>query len=157
MNRTLKLAFGAVLGAMLIAPAFAQENFPDVPENHWVFQALLNMKNEGILVGYPDGLFRGGRPASRYELAGAINAAYQKLKGMIGGLQSQIDAIKDGMKPGANQADIDALKAQLDDLKQQLAGMSKWGDDIANLKRMASTFEKDLAGLGVDVEAMKKD
>src|SRR6185436_10320508 len=113
MNRTLKLAFGAVLGAMLIAPAFAQENFPDVPENHWVFQALLNMKNEGILVGYPDGLFRGGRPASRYELAGAINAAYQKLKGMIAGLQTQIDAM-------GNQSDIDQIKRELAELKSQL-------------------------------------
>jgi hypothetical protein len=150
MNKTLKLAFGAVLGAMLVMPSLAQDQFPDVPENHWVYQALLNMKNEGILVGYPDGLFRGGRPASRYELAGAINAAYQKLKGMIGGLQSQIDAIKE-------MGDLAAIRRELDALKSQLAAMGKYGDDIAALQRMASTFEKDLAALGVDVEAMKKD
>jgi hypothetical protein len=159
MNRTLKLAFGALLGTMLIMPSLAQDgNFPDVPENHWVFQALLNMKNEGILVGYPDELFRGARPATRYELAGAINAAYQKLKGMIGGLQNQIDAIKGmGGAEGVSKADFDAMKAELDKLKQDLASMSRWGDDIANLKKMVATFEKDLAGLGVDVEAMKKD
>jgi hypothetical protein len=150
MNKTLKLAFGAVLGTMLVIPALAQDQFPDVPENHWVYDALLNMKNEGILVGYPDGRYRGGRAATRYELAGAINAAYQKLKGMISGLSSRIDSMQ-GM------GDLDAIKAELASLKSQLAGMSRYGDDIAALQRMASTFEKDLAGLGVDVEAMKKD
>ncbi|MBA3725836.1 MAG: S-layer homology domain-containing protein [Armatimonadetes bacterium] len=155
MNKTLKLAFGALLGSMLVMPALAQgEQFPDVPENHWVYKALLDMKNEGVLVGYPDGLFRGGRPASRYELAGAINTAYQKLKGMIGGLQDQIDAIKAGMGGGQ---DVEALRRELDALKAQVAAMGRYGDDIAALQRMASTFEKDLAALGVDVEAMKKD
>jgi len=157
MNRTLKLAFGALLGSMLIIPALAQENFPDIPENHWVFQALLNMKQEGILVGYPDGLFRGQRPASRYELAGAINAAYQKLKGMMGGLQSQIDALKEAGPGGISKAELDALRADLERLKSDMDAMRKYGDDIAALQRMATQFEKDLAGLGVDVEAMKKD
>ena len=36
-------------------------------------------------------------------------------------------------------------------------GDAGWGDDIANLKRMAATFEKELASMGVDIEAMKKD
>jgi hypothetical protein len=157
MNKTLKLAFGALLGAAMVVPAFAQsgEQFPDVPENHWVYQALLNMKNEGILVGYPDGMFRGGRPASRYELAGAINAAYQKLRGMIMGLQEQIDAIK-GM-PGGNPDEMAALRRELDALKAQVAAMSRYGDDIDALKRMTATFERDLAAMGVDVEAMKRD
>jgi len=156
MNKTLKLAFGALLGAAMVVPAFAQgEQFPDVPENHWVYQALLDMKNEGILVGYPDGMFRGGRPASRYELAGAINAAFQKLKGMIGGLQSQIDALKN--MPGGNAEEMAALRRELDALKQQVAAMSRYGDDIDALKRMTATFERDLAAMGVDVEAMKRD
>jgi hypothetical protein len=34
--------------------------------------------------------------------------------------------------------------------------MKASADDIAALKRMASTFERELASLGVDVEAMKK-
>lgn len=156
MNKTLKLALGVVLGAALAVPSFAQgEQFPDVPENHWVYQALLNMKNEGILVGYPDGMFRGGRPASRYELAGAINAAYQKLRGMIMGLQDQIDAI--GRIPGGNDEEMAALRRELEALKTQVAAMGRYGDDIANLQRMAATFERDLAAMGVDVEAMKRD
>ena len=156
MNKTLKLALGVVLGAALAVPSFAQgEQFPDVPENHWVYQALLNMKNEGILVGSPDGMFRGGRPMSRYEAAGMMNTAYQKLRGMIMGLQDQIDAIKAGT--GGQDPDLAAIRRELDALKQQVAAMGRYGDDIANLQRMAATFERDLAAMGVDVEAMKRD
>ncbi|MEW5884483.1 MAG: S-layer homology domain-containing protein [Armatimonadota bacterium] len=161
MNKTLKLAFGAVLGAALFVPALAQDNFPDAPEMHWAYRALLNMKNEGILVGYPDGLFRGGRPASRYELAAAINAAFENLKGRINGLQSQITALEQRINQPTGQfatkADLDQLRNELANLRRDLDAMKSWGDDIENLKRMASMFERDLAAIGVDVEAMKKD
>lgn len=162
MNRTLRLALVAIAGSAFVLPALAQgDNFPDAPEYHWAYQALLNMKNEGILVGYPDGLFRGGRPASHYEMAAAIDRAYQKLKGMLGGVQNQIDALNrkiDDMGDNwASKADLAALRDALNDLKRQLDGMKGWGDDIAALKRMADMFQKDLAKMGVDVEAMKKD
>lgn len=145
--------------AMMVAPAFAQDQFPDVPENHWAYEALANMKKEGLLVGYPDGLFRGGRPASRYELAVAIHATYQRLKGMIDGLQQQVDTIKGGTTPagGVSAAEFQALKDTVAALEASVNNMKGWGDDVANLKRMATTFEKDIASLGVDVEAMKKD
>lgn len=156
MNKTLKLAFSALIGAAVAASAVAQDGqFPDVPENHWVYTALLNMKNNGILVGYPDGMFRGARPASRYELAGAINAAYMKLKSMMDGMQREIDALKN--RPMGNADDIAAMRRELDALKAQVAGMARYGEDIEMLKRLMQTFERDLAAIGVDVEAMKRD
>ncbi len=140
------------MGAALFVPSFAQDNFPDTPANHWAWEALSNMKREGILVGYPDGLFRGPRNATRYELAVAINATYQKLKGMIDGLQEQVNALK-----GGDGVDVKSLKDQLAALQADVNAMKGWGDDVAALKKMAGTFEKELASLGVDVEAMKKD
>jgi hypothetical protein len=140
-------------------PAFAQDNFPDVPTDppHWAAKALEEMKREGVLVGYPDGLYRGGRPASRYELAVAVNAAYQKLKAMNDGLAAQIKALEDKMGTGMNADEIKALRDQLESLRNDMNAMKGWGDDIAKLKEMASTFEKELASMGVDVEQMKKD
>ncbi len=152
MNKTFKLALGMVFTLGVVGGAFAQ-NFPDVPENHWAYDALETMKKNGLLVGYPDGLFRGSRPATRYEMAVAIHATYQHLKNITDDLQKQIDALKDG---GVKYDDTD-LRNQLKALQADVAGMKGWGDDIANLKRMASTFEKELASMGVDMEAMKKD
>lgn len=163
MKRTLTLALSAVLGGGFAVSAFAQDNFPDVPENHWAFEALANMKKAGLLVGYPDGLFRGGRPASRYELAVAIHATYQHLKNLADGMDSRIKALEEKIGGAgvdtsgfASKADLQAVRDALAALQGQVNGMKSWGDDIAALKRMSSTFERELASLGVDVEAMKK-
>src|SRR5437588_10693352 len=154
MNKTLKYALGAVLTIGIITPVFAQDNFPDVPDNHWAYEALARMKKDGLMVGYPDGLFRGNRPATRYELAVAVHATYVHLRNMIDNLNSQIAAIQDQLKNTASQADLQNLKTALEALQNQVNAQ---GQDIADLKKMADTFEKELASLGVDVQQMKKD
>lgn len=155
MNKTLRMALGVVLMGAFVGSAIAQDQFPDVPENHWAYEALANMKKNGLLVGYPDGLFRGGRPATRYEMAVAIHATYQYLKNITDGLNAEIEKIK-GNTGGVGYND-GPIKDALAALQRDVAAMKGWGDDIANLKRMSATFEKELASLGVDVEAMKKD
>lgn len=153
MKRTFTLALTAVLGTMFATSAFAQEAFPDTPENHWAFEALAKMRAAGLLTGYPDGLYRGARPASRYEMAVALYALYQHLKGISDGLDSRISALEGGPK---GTGDLDELRKQLAALQADVNGMKAWGDDIANLKKMVSTFEKELASMGVDIEALKK-
>ena len=154
MKRSTKLALSLVLAVGTVAPAFAQDNFPDVPANHWAYEALARMKRDGLLVGYPDGLYRGGRPASRYELAVAMHAVYTNLKNITDGLDAQIRALQ-GNNPSAG--DIQALKDAVAALQADVAAMKGYGDDIAALKRAAETFDRELKSLGVDVEAMKKD
>ena len=156
MKRTFKYALASVLAVGMVAPAFAQDNFPDVPENHWAFEALARLKAAGILVGYPDGLFRGGRPASRYELAVALHAAWQNMQNITNGLQSQIDTIKKGMGP-TTPTDLTSINNRLAALENQVNALNGLRDDVANMKRMADTFQRELASLGVDVEAMKRD
>jgi hypothetical protein len=154
MTRTFRYALTAVLSLVVVVPAMAQDNFPDVPDNHWAYDALKRMKSEGLLVGYPDGLFRGNRPATRYELAVAVHATYVHLRNMIDNLNSQIMAIQDQMKNTASQSDLANLRSALEALQNQVNAQ---GQDIADLKKMAQTFEKELASLGVDVQQMKKD
>lgn len=153
MKRTLTLSLGLVLGGMLAVPALAQDNFPDVESNHWAYDALENLRAEGILVGYPDGKFRGSRLATRYELAQAINAAYKKMMSVADGLSEQIKAMEDAMGGGSSDAGLgDSLKA----LKASVDGMKGWGDDIASMKKLVEEFESELTGLGADVDMMKE-
>jgi len=152
MKRSSKLALSLVLTVGASMQAMAQDNFPDAPANHWAYEALGRMKADGLLVGYPDGLYRGTRPASRYELAVAMNAVYTHLKTMIDGMQGQLDLLK-----GINPQDIQNLKDAVAKLQDQINAMKGWGDDIAALKRATEEFDKELRSLGVDVEAMKKD
>jgi len=155
MKKTFRYALSAVIGAALVVPAFAQDNFPDVPANHWAYEALARLKKDGLLVGYPDGLYRGGRPASRYELAVAIHAVYTALLNRVEGLENQLKGINTNGLASAD--DLKNLRDQVAALQDQVNGMKGYGDDIANLKRLTDTFQKELNSLGVDVEAMKKD
>lgn len=43
--------------------------FPDVPKNHWAYEYVSTLKDNGVLTGYPDGEFKGDRPMTRYEFA----------------------------------------------------------------------------------------
>ncbi len=157
MKRTFTYALGAVLAAGMVTPAMAQDNFPDVPENHWAFEALARLKAAGILVGYPDGLYRGGRPASRYELAVALHAAYQNLQNAHNGLAGQLEELRRQIGQGGPGVDLTSLTNRIAALENQVNALQGLRDDMANMRRMADTFQRELQSLGVDVEAMKRD
>jgi len=135
-------------------PAVAQDNFPDVPENHWAYKDLARMKAEGLLVGYPDGLFRGGRPASRYELAVACHAVWANLKGQVDSLSSQLTDLRSKVDAAPSKADLDALRDAISALQTQTKANS---DDIASLRRMVDEFSSELKRFGADLDQMKKD
>lgn len=51
--------------------------FPDVPENHWAYEAVAAMAKGGLVKGYPDGEFKGDRTMTRYEFAQIVYNAIQ--------------------------------------------------------------------------------
>lgn len=51
--------------------------FPDVPENHWAYEAVEAMAKSGLVKGYPDGEFKGDRTMTRYEFAQIVYNAIQ--------------------------------------------------------------------------------
>lgn len=51
--------------------------FPDVPENHWAYEAVEMMAKTGLVQGYPDGEFKGDRNMTRYEFAQIVYNAIQ--------------------------------------------------------------------------------
>lgn len=52
-------------------------NFPDVPANHWAYNYVKTLADKGLLVGYPDGKFKGNQTMTRYEFAAIIYRALQ--------------------------------------------------------------------------------
>ncbi len=51
--------------------------FPDVPRNHWAYQYISQLAGNGILVGYPDGTFKGDVKMTRYEFATMLYRSLQ--------------------------------------------------------------------------------
>ncbi|HEY0867840.1 MAG TPA: S-layer homology domain-containing protein [Fimbriimonas sp.] len=145
-----------LLAASLACSAFAQNGAPpDVPRNHWAFDAVDTLFREGLLKGYPDGTFKGSRPLSRYELAAV-------LAGMNRNLQSRLDAIKAGTVKATPQeraqieaqlrairGEVDALKpmkGEIDELTQRLLAMrSRLGtmrSDVDDLRKRTAELDK---------------
>lgn len=66
----------ALVGMEAIAPD-TTTMFPDVPENHWAYEAVETMAKTGLVKGYPDGEFKGDRNMTRYEFAQIVYNAIQ--------------------------------------------------------------------------------
>lgn len=77
-NAKITAILNAVLGADL--PQDQTNMFPDVPANHWAYEAVNDMAKRGLVIGYEDGQFKGDRTITRYEFAMIVERAIQKAK-----------------------------------------------------------------------------
>lgn len=86
----------------------------DVQPTDWAYQALQSLvERYGVIEGYPDGLFRGGRALTRFEFAAGVNAAMDRLSQLIA--NSTDDAVR--------QQDLDALKRLQEDFSNELVAL----------------------------------
>ena len=78
----MKYALGIAVCALFLiaatAPAMAQGAFADVPSDHWAYDAVQELAQAGIVIGYPDGTYKGQRQMTRYEFAMAISRVVEK-------------------------------------------------------------------------------
>lgn len=54
------------------------KDFPDVPENHWAYEAVSRLAGNGVIQGYEDGKYHDDRTMTRYEMAEIIYNALSK-------------------------------------------------------------------------------
>ena len=77
-----KKIIAALVGAGIIGAAsttFASANpFVDIPSNHWAYDAVAQLADDGVVIGYGDDTFRGERNITRYEMAQIIARAMTK-------------------------------------------------------------------------------
>ena len=67
MKKILAIAAAAALTTGV--SAYAANPFSDVSTSDWAYQAVADLSDQGVVIGYPDGTFRGERNITRYELA----------------------------------------------------------------------------------------
>jgi hypothetical protein len=116
------LAFGLLAGGFggSAIPVHAQgATFPDVPANHWAYQAVQDLADKGYVKGYPDGKFLGGRALTRYEFATVIDRMVQT----IADLSTTVKAGQPVATPNGTavtQDDLNKIQALVDGFKTQL-------------------------------------
>lgn len=56
-----------------------EANSPKVPVSHWAYAAFAQLQRHKILIGYPDGFFKGKRVLTRYDFAVAVKRTVDAL------------------------------------------------------------------------------
>ncbi|MFN7015698.1 MAG: S-layer homology domain-containing protein [Fimbriimonadales bacterium] len=146
----------SVAGLSLIAGlTFAQMR--DVPLGHWAYQSIEQLVQLGIIEGYPDGTFRPNRTMTRAEFAQAIARAYRNIDERLRAINQRLEELAGRPQAGGQQVDTTQLQNQINELRNQVQELQKLNEAVQTLQRLAQTFQQELAGLGVDVDALKRD
>jgi predicted porin len=156
-DASMKRLLISVAGLSLITGlTFAQMR--DVPPGHWAYQSIEQLVQMGIIEGYPDGTFRPNRTMTRAEFAQAIARAYRNIDERLRALDRRINEIN---RPQVSEqqppTDTSGLQRQIEELRKQIDELKKLNEAIQTLQRLAQTFQQELAGLGVDVDTLKRD
>ena len=145
---TAALTFGSMAAAQTSATASAPQvpALTDVPAGHWAKDAIDKLISRGIILGYPDGTYRGTQNLTRYEAAVIIARLLEQIQnGSTTVTDSEtVTALQNAVQELA--ADLAALGVRVTDLEEN--AVSK--DDFARL-------EERVNGLGAangDPEAL---
>lgn len=124
MKKTLVSALSAALVIGAAGTTFAAANpFSDVPRDHWAYDAVTQLANDGVVEGYGDGTFRGDRNITRYEMAQMVAKAMAK-----GDLSASDRALVDRL--AAEFADeLNNLGVRVSNLEKH-ADMVKWNGKL---------------------------
>ena len=121
MKKTLVSALTTALVVGAASTTFAAANpFSDVPADHWAYDAVQQLAQDGVVEGYGDATFRGQQNITRYEMAQMIAKAMAKAD-----------------TSAADKALIDKLAAEFSDELKNL------GVRVANLESKVDNVKWD--------------
>ena len=152
----LALMAGILPSAVFASPATTTDNtdtaaveqaakaFADLPEDHWAFDAVQQLADDCVVIGYEDTLFKGDRHATRYEMAmvtaramAVMNKANEADRALIHKLAIEF----------ANE--LDGLGIRVTSLEQKVANSLdnvKWNGEIRyNGNKRDVTNQRDSA------------
>ncbi len=125
-----------------------EDFFTDVPPDHWAYQALMYLLEQGIIEGYDDGTFQGDHAITRYEMAMII---YNLLMYLITNnkLQVQGDTFEEKLDNALKQIldksvltkkDVDMIKRLLEEFRQELIEINR---KLSALEERVEKLEND--------------
>ena len=138
-----------LLAATLVSGALAQNStsFPDIPANHWAADAVNRIAKLGIVIGFPDGTFRGNEAFTRYQAALVISrlldVVNQNVNSSLAMTKSDIESLRN------------AVQGLASDVASQGVRLSSAESAIASLSDGVTANKSSIASLTNDVTANK--
>lgn len=170
----MKKLIALLAAATLAGGAFAQ-SFPDVPSGHWAEDAVEQIAELNIVIGFPDGTFRGNEAFTRYQaslvmsrMLGVIDADMATMdarlsaaESTIAGLSDDVDAAMmsgmggDALQDVQNQ--VSAARVATDANANEIAALEESvSDDMASIREFAILLRRNQVALGDRVTALEE-
>ncbi len=132
-----------LLAAVLASGAFAQ-SFPDVPANHWAGDAVERLADLGVIIGFPDGTFRGNEAFTRYQSAlvasRLIDVLGAEMNAALALTRADIESLRNALQEVAS--DVAAQGVRLSAAESAIAGLS---DDVTGNSARLDALEAAMA------------
>ncbi len=150
-------------------PVYAQATPAEtVPFDHWAYDAVQRLVDMGVIIGYPDGTFRGNRAMTRYEFAMAISRLLDaiQVEGVLGpqgpaGAQGPAGpagaagpagpAGPAGAQGPPGEVDYDEVRSIVEDLT------AEFSDELADLRDDIDYLQDDVYDLGDRVTVLEQE
>lgn len=153
MKKTLVSALTTALVVGAASTTFAAANpFADVPADHWAYDAVAQLAQDGIINGYGDGTYVGDQNMSRYEMAQIVAKAMAKSDAADNNNKALIDKLAAEFSDelanlGVRVAD---LEAKTDNVKWQ--GLVRYDWNTTNYESQEKHRETETNGLKLRFE-----
>jgi hypothetical protein len=142
---TMLLVLGLVVALMSTAAAMAAEP-KDVPADHWAYQAVKQLIDQGYLQLYQDQTFQGNQPVDRYTLATVVAKILNEIAS--GGV-------------GTNRNDVKILRELTNELRQELVKVisdsSTYSKKTEEMKRSDLVMREDLIRTNLAVQSINSE
>ena len=140
----------AILAAALASGAFAQ-TFPDIPEGHWAGDAVERIADLNIVIGFPDGTFRGNEAFTRYQAALVISRMLDVVNANMDAAMAMTDEDIASLRNAVQElaADVAAQGVRLSAAEGAIAGLS---DDTAANTASIAELEAMIEGMDLTAE-----
>ena len=120
MKKTLTAALTTALVVGAASTTFAAANpFSDVPADHWAYDAVAQLADEGVIEGYGDGTYRGQNEITRYEMAQMVAKAMAKEDQVNAQQKAMIDRLAAEFSEELNNLGVRVsnLESRIDNVK----------------------------------------
>lgn len=141
----------AILAALAFTGAQAQA-FPDIPANHWAGEAVTRIADLGIVIGFPDGTYRGNEGFTRYQAALVISRLLDVIRADMDAMKALTDADIASLRNALQElaSDVAAQDVRLSAVEGAVASIS---DDTASNTARIEALEAASGVIGGDVLA----
>ena len=169
----------ALLASTAVGGVAAAQSFPDVPSDSYAAEAVSRLADLGIVIGFPDGTFRGNEAFTRYQAALVVSrlldtvqgemltsADLDTLRNAVQELASDVAANQQSVKDlqsainssqGADPAAVEQLQTQLDKLTVQLDTLNAAQTAAAGLTQQVQSNTDQISQLNDLVKILNDD